>query len=316
MAGMSGLALEQRSRNRDVPAPERHGAALGANPGGDHVAERSPVAGASLIQHTTAGEVALNAPATSDPAVASLRSEPRTLLAAIVQLASNPAVDVQKLDALLNMQERMEVRQAEIEFNQALARLSQKMPRVNKNGTVTLKTKEGKDSGSYQFAKWQDIDRIIRPLMAEEGFSLSFDSQQRQGEGGGIIVTGTLLHRDGHSKSASMPLALDAGPGRNNLQAMGSSLSYGKRYCAEMLLNIVREAVDDDGVTGGAPKSITEEQRDALNILADHAGANKRKFCEMFGIDSIADLPATMYAAAERMLKERLAVAQKATNNG
>lgn len=53
--------------------------------------------------------------------------EPRSLLAAIVQLASNPAVDVQKLDALLNMQERMERRQAEVEFNQALGRLSMKM---------------------------------------------------------------------------------------------------------------------------------------------------------------------------------------------
>jgi hypothetical protein len=44
-----------------------------------------------------------------------------------------------------------------------------------------------------------------------------------------------------------MVLQLDTGPGRNQNQAMGSTLSYGKRYTAEMLLNIVREGEDTDG---------------------------------------------------------------------
>lgn len=238
------------------------------------------------------------------PAQLPTAAQPRSLLAAIVQLASDPAVDVAKLGALLEMQQRMEVRQGEIEFGQALARLSMKMPRVKKNGTVDL----GSGKGSYPFAKWEDIDRVIRPLMAEEGFALSFDAQPRQADGGGLIVTGTLLHRDGHSKTASMPLSLDSGPGRNNLQAMGSTLSYGKRYVAEMLLNIVREGDDDDGI--GA-QTITEAQRDALIILADNAGADKRKFCDLFEIESIADLPARDYKRAESMLQRKLRSARK-----
>jgi hypothetical protein len=87
--------------------------------------------------------------------------------------------------------------------------------------------------------------------MAEEGFTLSFDSKPHDR---GITITGTLLHRDGHSRSATMLLDEDRGPGRNNLQAMGSTLSYGKRYTAEMLLNIVREGDDKDGRAVIAPK--------------------------------------------------------------
>lgn len=188
---------------------------------------------------------------------------PGALLGAIVQLAQNPSVDVTKLQALLDMQERMETRQAEIEFNRALARLP--AFRVKKNGMIPLPSKDG-IVRNVAFAKWEDIAAIIEPMLEQEGFRLVFDSQPRAGDGGGLIVTGTLLHRDGHSRSASMPLSLDTGPGRNNLQAMGSTLSYGKRYTAEMLLNVVREGQDDDGKTGGQ-RFITQEQADELRSL-------------------------------------------------
>ena len=198
---------------------------------------------------------------------------PANLLSAIVTMAKDPAVDVAKLSALLEMQERMEVRQAEREFAAAFGRLSAVLPRVKKSGTIDLGTdkQSGKARGSIPFARWEDMDTIIRPLMAKEGFALSFDSAPRTAEGGGLIVTGTLMHRDGHHRTASIPLALDTGPGRNNLQAMGSSLSYGKRYTAEMLLNIIREGEDDDGKLGGT-KFITPEQVDELVALAKDAG--------------------------------------------
>ena len=165
---------------------------------------------------------------------------PSQLLSVILEMARDPSLDISKLQALMDMQQKMEVRQGEIEFSRGLARLSAKMPHVPKNGRVSL----GTGKGSYPFAKWEDMDVVIRPLMAEEGFVLLFDSTLVQG---GLTITGTLLHRDGHSRSASMMLPFDTGPGRNHLQATGSTLSYGKRYAAEMLLNIVREGEDDDG---------------------------------------------------------------------
>src|ERR1700726_2109778 len=121
----------------------------------------------------------------------------RNLVSAIVELARDPTVDVGKLSALVEMQERLERRQAEIAFTRALAELPS--IRVKKNGRVTLIRKDGTDGGAYPFAKWEDIDNIISPLLFEKGFRLTFDSQPRQGDGGGLVVTGTLLHRDGHS---------------------------------------------------------------------------------------------------------------------
>jgi len=229
------------------------------------------------------------------------------LLPTIVQLAKDPGVDVQKLDALLRMQERMEGRQAEREFIAAFSRLSARLPRVKKSGVIDLGAdNKGKARGSIPFARWEDIDKVIRPLMVDEGFTLSFDSAPRQGEGGGLIVTGTLMHRDGHTRTASMPLALDAGPGRNNLQAMGSSLSYGKRYCAEMLLNIVREGEDDDGKLGGT-KFVTTEQAAEIRKYLEGTKTDEETFLrDFFEVVHVENLSADNYTAARNMLLAKL----------
>lgn len=240
--------------------------------------------------------------------------EPQSLLSAIVQLARDPSVDVGKIAALVDMRARMEAREAEIEFNRALARLPP--IHVKKSGRIDLIKKDGTNSGSIPFARWEDIARIIEPMLEAEGFRLMFDSQPRPGEGGGLIVTGTLLHRDGHSKTASMPLALDTGPGRNNLQAMGSTLSYGKRYCAEMLLNIVREGDDDDGKRGGE-RFITEAQAVELRDMARAVGRMEGPFLDqMFAgavrsFDELEDGPG--YLAARNTL---LAIQRQAQKKG
>ena len=80
--------------------------------------------------------------------------------------------------------------------------------------------------------------------------------------------------------------------------------SYGKRYTAGALLNITSRGEDDDGWAGGA-KVITAAQRDALNILAEQVGADKRKLCAYYRIDGIAQLPAGKYDDALRRLQQK-----------
>ena len=230
-----------------------------------------------------------------DPATPA--AQPGSMLAVIVAAATNPAVDVAKLKELMAMQERLEERQATRTFNQALARVTREMPRVAKNGTIELGGK-----GSIPFAKWEDMDEMIRPRMEAEGFTLSFDSSIR--DGGGAVISGTLLHEDGHSRTVSIPLPRDSGPGRNNLQALGSTLSYGKRYCTEMLFNIVREGADDDGRSGGA-RYITEDQALAIETLITETKSNRVDFMRHFEINSILEMRVEQHTAALNMLNTK-----------
>ena len=65
------------------------------------------------------------------------------------------------------------------------------------------------------FAKYEDIDDVIRPLLIQNGFSLRFNSRESNGK---VVITGTLAHRDGHSITDEIPLAIDASGSKNNVQ--------------------------------------------------------------------------------------------------
>lgn len=221
---------------------------------------------------------------------------PNSLLSALVQMARDPKVDVAKLDALLKLRAEEEKREAERAAIEAFAEMSAAMPRVTKRGAIDLG--RGKP---IPFAKWEDMDKVIRPLLARHGFTLSFDSEAIEG---GLLVRGELMHRAGHVRRASMPLPFDTGPGRNSLQARGSTLAYGKRYCAEMLLNIVREGDDDDGVKGGT-RFITDEEADELRADLAALGTNEESFCKMFNIAHIGEMNAANVTVARNMLSAK-----------
>lgn len=223
--------------------------------------------------------------------------EQRSLLTAIMDVARDPRLDVGKLEALMRMQFELETRQNERAAIEAFTRVSAKMPRVKKNGTIDMGTK-----GSFAFARWEDMDAVIRPIITEEGFTLSFNSAMK--EGGGLIVTGELMHRSGHVRTATIPLPLDQGPGRNNLQAVGSTLSYGKRYCAEMLLNIVREGQDDDGIKG-AMRFATEEEVAGIRALLEETAQDEAKFCQFLGVAHLGELPMTSVVIARNALNAK-----------
>src|SRR5690242_9609970 len=105
--------------------------------------------------------------------VGAVAQRPQTVLEIIADAATNPQVDPAKLAALFDLKERVDARDAEMAFNQAFARLQPKLPRVKKNGTIDL----GRGGKAISFAKWEDVDAVIRPLLTEEGFSLSFTSK-------------------------------------------------------------------------------------------------------------------------------------------
>src|ERR1700733_14323986 len=161
----------------------------------------------------------------------------------IMALARDPSVQVERLAGLMELAERAEQRQAEKSFIAALNRLMPRLPRIVKRGRIDF---ESKTTGKRQvtpFAKYEDVDKVIRPLLTDEGFSLGFGTQTYDK---GLMITCTLAHQDGHSRTESMPLPFDTSGSKNALQAVGSTLSYGKRYLVCAMLNIVTVDEDDD----------------------------------------------------------------------
>jgi hypothetical protein len=234
-----------------------------------------------------------------------VRNEPRSMLALIAEAAANPTVDVAKMAQLLEMQERMEQRQSVAAFNEAFARLQPRLPRVKKNGQVWYPIDKNKPDGpsrrAFRYSRWDDIDLAIRPLLNDEGFSLSFDTAPHSG--GGYLIVGKLLHSAGHEKTASFgPVPLDTSGGKNNLQGAASSLSYGKRHTASMLLNLVFEDEDDDGAGG----PINEAQSAHIRELLPKANRTEAQLLRYIKAESIEQIPSKKYLEAVSALKERI----------
>jgi hypothetical protein len=231
----------------------------------------------------------------------------RSMLAIIAQAASDPNVDVAKMQSLLDMQRQIMAEQARAEFNEAFARLN--LPRIPKLGIVD----RGQGKGKFPYARWEDIDAKIRPLLSAEGFALSFDTKPCGDHT--IVVIGTLRHRSGHCETASIgPLALDTSGNKNPVQAVGSTTSYGKRYTASMLLNLAFGGDDDDGqaaIRPAHPLFITDEQIAEINGLIRETESDSRKVLAFAdGAPSVPEMTSSQYAKARAMLllkKNRMA---------
>lgn len=162
----------------------------------------------------------------------SAESSSSTILQVIADAATNPDVDVNKMQALLDMQLKVMDVEAQRSFTKDMAKLQNEMPTIGKNGEIL--NKQGKVQSRY--SSWDNLHRIINPLLLRHGFALMF---RTGGQGNMLTVEAVLSHKDGHSESSgAMPLALDTSGSKNPTQGAGSSLSYGKRYTAIAILNI------------------------------------------------------------------------------
>lgn len=194
------------------------------------------------------------------------------ILPVIMQLASNPQCDLDKMDRLLAMHERMTAKSAQTEFNAAMAAMQCDIPSIAERG-------EGHNRKTY--ATLEDINDVIKPIMQRYGFAMSFRVEHNQA---GINVTGVLMHRAGHREETTMLLPTDTSGGKNAVQAVASSVSYGKRYVMCAMLNISTRGEDDDGYAASPSACVTEQQAKAIRTqLAKCKPETQKGFIGMYG---------------------------------
>jgi hypothetical protein len=187
-------------------------------------------------------------------------------LAMIMQAAQNPRISVDKLERLLAVQKDIMALEARRLYDVAMMEMQPKLPTIEKNGMITIRDKVNPDRIIQQtpFAKWEDIHKVITPILHDHGFILGFRSKVetvQEARLNKIILT--LAHRAGHREESELILPVDASGSKNNVQGVGSSLSYAKRYTTTNMLNLRFAGEDDDGQAGGGtpePENISADQ--------------------------------------------------------
>lgn len=136
---------------------------------------------------------------------------------------------------------------------------------LSKDKRATIPGKEGRAGYEYRYADLADLLELARPVCAKHGLAL-LQPIERNGSGPVVIET-WLLHRSGHFLRWRFEVAASGSP-----QAIGSAITYGRRYSAQSALGVAAD--DDDGaaataaaVKKPAPRKITPARnpREAMN---------------------------------------------------
>lgn len=209
------------------------------------------------------------------------RPAPDNLLQVIAQAVADPRMDVEKMERLFALQERINAQQREIDFDDAMNRLQAKLPQIPKYG-------QGKNS---KYAKYEDLDVIIRPLLAEEGFSLTFSEAERTAKETRFELK---VSRAGHSKVHRLTVQQDTAAtnreGRSvrpPIQDDGSTASYARRYLTKLALNIVEKDEDTDGENR---RPITEEQAKDIEAAIQELKMDRGKFLVFMGCGDVGEI--------------------------
>lgn len=169
------------------------------------------------------------------------------LLAVIERAARDPAVDIDKMERLLAMQERVQERLAKQAFTEAKIAMRPELPEVTMKGHIVIRDKNNANLiiQDTPFARFEDIHDAVMPTLTQHGFDLAF--RNGLSPDGKVRVTTILSHVGGHSEETVFDLPHDSSGSKNSVQAVGSSTSYGKRYGVLSALNIKVAGEDDDG---------------------------------------------------------------------
>src|SRR5258708_6136813 len=142
----------------------------------------------------------------------------------------------------------------------ALAKAQGEFPPIHKDKEVTVITKAGKRY-SFRYAPLETVMEKVRPVLARNNIAIMQYASEKE------IVT-VLLHTSGEwLSSPPMKISMEE---EGSMQAMGSAITYAKRYSLCAMLGVVADDDDDGNAAGGNNVETTKDntpdgKRDAVS---------------------------------------------------
>lgn len=239
-------------------------------------------------------------------------SDSAALMQVISRAASDPMYDIDKMERLFKMHQEIVAREAEREFNVAMAGVQAKSRRV----AADLHNPQTHSN----YASYAALDRALRPLYTEAGFALSFGTGDPSADSVQVICY--VTHSAGHTRKYQIQMPADGkgakgGDVMTKTHATGSATQYGMRYLLKMIFNVAI-GIDDDGNGASAErKNITDQQAADIKALAEEVKASIPDLLEWLakkgkvGISKLEEIPANMQKEAVAALERKRAKAAK-----
>lgn len=222
----------------------------------------------------------------------------------LIEMALSKGADekaLEKLEKVLELQERWEANEAKKAYHQAMSAFKLNPPDIERDKTVSY-TPQGKPTVTYNHATLANVTGKINASLSEHGLSASWVTKQ---ENGSVSVTCKITHSMGHSEETTISAAPDTSGSKNPIQAIGSTISYLERYTILALTGLATHDMDDDGKGAESIEFISAEQKAELVKEIAKRRIDVKKFNEFLKVGSIDELPAKRFNEAMKAAQSK-----------
>jgi hypothetical protein len=220
------------------------------------------------------------------------------------RVALNPEVSPDKLERLLAIQERVNAKRAEDDFNIAMSAAQSEMGPVS--------TDASNPQTHSRYATYGKLDRALRPIYTRHGFALSFGEEETP-KAEHVRVVCYVTHRGGFTRVYHRDMPADGkgakgGDVMTKTHASGAAQSYAMRYLLRGIFNVAVGEEDSDGNLQQRGPTITDAQVADLEALMDEVGIvgeRKAKAMQVWQVAKLDEILVKNYAAVVKSVEAK-----------
>ena len=178
-------------------------------------------------------------------------SNANSLLQAITAAASSGQTDVDKIERLFALHQKVVAQEAEAAFNGAMSRAQAEIQPVAHNAFNS--------QTQSRYTKLAALCKQITPIVTRQGLSISFNTGDAAE--GYMRTVAIVAHDLGHKREYHLDLPYDDSGAKGTVNktkvhAAGSTSSYARRYLTCMIFNVSTEDDDDAQKAGNRQQEI------------------------------------------------------------
>lgn len=176
--------------------------------------------------------------------------------------------------------------------------------------------KNSRGHGGIRYTDLATWTANVRTQIAHHNFSLVCTEAYDEMRSTDVLVSLILTHANGHQMPVECRFPRDnSHRGKSDIQAMGSTLTYARRYLLGMLLNVATTDEDPDKDPAVAPDDMlaTDNEKNAINSLCALTETDRAVMLKAIGAQSIDTLTKKQAQLALTGLKSKQAKRLKGT---
>ena len=218
----------------------------------------------------------------------------------MISVAVQNGHQISELSSLIELQEKVERREAEKAFYAELVAFQQVAPTILKTKNVSF------GNTNYNHATLDQCVSAIREALIESNSKLAFTFETGY-QDGTVIVTCVIRHELGHEKRTSLPAPPDSSGQKNSIQQVASTVTYLQRYTLLAAFGVATSDTnpDDDGrgkvELDTAPLEINYEE---IRKKIKSTNLPMDKFLTSMKVEKVEDLDAKGIKLAHKRLKD------------